>query len=129
MDKKGNEKIKEDAIVLGAIIFLVIFVIVMLGFTYKIISNIWKDKLSSTIEVEYLDGSDYIYGNDLQYVIRVDGNIDKVNFSGDEEVYDVSKLNEKEILLTIRTEKIEKDQFPYTVAINYKHATLNLVIN
>lgn len=127
MYKENREEIKKASVVVG-VAFMIIFALAVVFITWKVSYEIFKDRFYNNVTIECLDSGNYTYGDDLQYIIKVDGNVDKINISGDEEIYDVSQLNENEILITIRTGKIDKEQFPYTISIDYKHTTCKIVI-
>jgi len=127
MNKESRENIENASLVVG-IVAMIIVAVFLVSITWKVAYAIFKEHYYNTVTIECLDSGNYTYGDDLQYIVRVDGNADKINISGDEEIYDVSQLNENEILITIRTGKIDKEQFPYTISIDYKHTTCKIVI-
>lgn len=79
------------------------------------------------LEVEAFDEGDFVRGEDLQYLVRVDGNIDDVEVIGDGAAFYVCPCSDNEAVLTVRTSQIEK--FPCTVSVVYGSVTREIFLN
>lgn len=116
------KKIEKRFLVVAIIICLLQVAIFAIN-AVRIVNHLSDSKL----EVEAFDEGDFVRGEDLQYLIKVDGDIDDVEVVGDGAAFYVCPCNENEAVLTVRTSQIEK--FPCTVSVVYGRVTREIILN